>query len=384
MKKFLLLFGIGLMLSLGLTGPLLALADEAEAEVENPVVTPIIPQPDFLPSPDVSVDAYETQKYILNEAIPVFINITIGVLALTAFLGILISAIQMLTAYGNEDKLNRAKTNLRYALIGLLVVILSYAIVSVIVSVTLPKEQDQQEITWIPVASALDVTEDVETLFPNQRELIEEQDKERRVSLPGGNFLGEIVPAIVTNLMYVVGFLIFIAFMYGGVLLVIGRGNEESLTKAKNILIYAGIALGLVSLGFALVYGIATLNLGANTLKAFAAIQLDETFRPENLPTYELAEPTDPDNPETAATYTISLFIGKLVSKALLFVGALAIFFLILSGANYIFAFGKDERIEKGKRGIFWSLMGLIVILLSYAIVQGIIQLILKVDETVN
>lgn len=115
---------------------------------------------------------------------------------------------------------------------------------------------------------------------------------------------------------------------------------------------------------------------------AFAAIQLDDNLRPNNLPTFNAEEAVDNDHPETAATQTLIMFVGNLVSQALLFVGALTIIFLIIAGMNYIFAFGKDERIEKGKRGMFWSLVGLLVILLSYAIVQGILQIILQVDES--
>jgi hypothetical protein len=62
--------------------------------------------------------------------------------------------------------------------------------------------------------------------------------------------------------------------------------------------------------------------------------------------------------------------------------GSVAVIFIVIAGGNYIFAFGKDERIERGKRGIFWSLMGLITILFSYAIVQGIISVLLQVDSS--
>lgn len=118
---------------------------------------------------------------------------------------------------------------------------------------------------------------------------------------------------------------------------------------------------------------------------SLAVIQLDENLRPENLPSYELPdEGTVDDNPETRATQSVILFVGSIVTQVLLFTGSIAIIFLIISGARYIFAFGKDEQIEKGKRGVFWSLMGLIIILLSYAIVQGVLQVILQVDESVN
>lgn len=116
------------------------------------------------------------------------------------------------------------------------------------------------------------------------------------------------------------------------------------------------------------------------TQGALAAIQLPDTLRPETLPDFDTADVTDKDHPETAATQTVILFVGNMVSQVLLFMATIAIIFVILSGANYIFAFGKDERIERGKRGLFWSLAGLIIILLSYSVVQGVISIILQVD----
>lgn len=117
---------------------------------------------------------------------------------------------------------------------------------------------------------------------------------------------------------------------------------------------------------------------------ALAAIQLEDDFRPSNLPTMEVEDAVNDDNPETAATQTLIMFVGNIISQVLLFAGALTIIFVIWAGINYILAFGKDERIEKGKRGIVWSLVGLVLILLSYAIVQGILQIILQVDESAS
>lgn len=117
---------------------------------------------------------------------------------------------------------------------------------------------------------------------------------------------------------------------------------------------------------------------------ALAAIQMDDDFRPDNLPTYQSVEATDADHPETAATQTLILFVGKILSRVLLFAGSVSIVFMIIAGARYIFAFGKDNQIENAKRGIFWSVAGLVIVMLSYAIIQGVIQIILKVDESVN
>lgn len=114
---------------------------------------------------------------------------------------------------------------------------------------------------------------------------------------------------------------------------------------------------------------------------ALAVVSLDDTFKPNNLPGIDILDPTNTDMPETGATQTLILYVGSLVSKVLLFAGSVSIIFLIVSGANYIFSFGKDEPLEKGKRGIFWAIGGLFVILLSYAIVQGIIKILLEVDS---
>lgn len=116
--------------------------------------------------------------------------------------------------------------------------------------------------------------------------------------------------------------------------------------------------------------------------QALAVIQLDDNLKPDNLPDITVQAEIDENSPETAATRTLIIYVGNLVSKVLVFAGAVSIAFLIFAGANYVLAFGKDERIERGKRGIFWSIAGLLVILLSYAIVRGIISIIMQFDSS--
>lgn len=67
-------------------------------------------------------------------------TITNTVITLTGGLSLLftiISGIQVLTAYGNEEKIGAAKKTLTWALLGLLIAILSYAIVQIIISINL-------------------------------------------------------------------------------------------------------------------------------------------------------------------------------------------------------------------------------------------------------
>ncbi len=116
------------------------------------------------------------------------------------------------------------------------------------------------------------------------------------------------------------------------------------------------------------------------------ALMLDEGLRPDNLPSYEFdsIQTSSEDNPESLATQGIILFIGNIVSQVLLFAAAISIIFIIVAGGTYIFAFGDDTKIDKGKRGLLWALIGLVIIMLSYAIVRGVISIILQVDVNVS
>jgi len=170
----------------------------------------------------------------------------------------------MLIAWGNEEKTTKAKRTLQFSIMGFVISLFAYALVSIIVSLALPSETETSFHEWlVPNAYADQI--DVDMLFPTETELIETQggtadSPGRGVSLPSGDLLTEVVPALVTNIMFAVGFLIFIGFCYGGVLMVIGRGNEEMVTKAKNIVVYSAVALGLLGFGYAIVYGIATIS----------------------------------------------------------------------------------------------------------------------------
>lgn len=253
---------ISIFLAISLLSTFGTIASATTTEQSTDAVMPHIPQPDFLPGPDSASTGAEMQDYVLNSGIPRAINIGIGILGIGAFVGIVISTIQMLTAYGEESGLTRGKTNLKYSLLGFFIVIFAYAIVSIIVSIALPATEVPDGTTsfFVPKTYAVSA-EDLNVLMPSTEDIIYNQDEQHRVNLPSGDFLTEIVPAAISNVMYITGLLIFIGLVYGGTMTVIGRGNEETLTKAKTIFLYSGIALALLSLGYAIIYGIATLKL---------------------------------------------------------------------------------------------------------------------------
>jgi hypothetical protein len=72
------------------------------------------------------------------------------------------------------------------------------------------------------------------------------------------------------------------------------------------------------------------------------------------------------------ATSTLTLFIQKIIQFLLELVGLLALLAVVWGGVQYIISFGDDKKIGHAKQIIFWAVAGLIIVLLSYAIISTI------------
>lgn len=226
--------------------------------------TYFVPKPDFLPGPSAKPQTgAEVQEYVLNTTVPLVINIITGIFGVLAFLGIIVSVIKILTAFGSEDDIGNAKTTLKYSVFGFILIILAYAIVSIAISVALPSTALHQYLHDNSIANIFEIpsayasaTSDL--LLPSQKDFI--ANSENKVSLPEGDLISEILPAIVVNALYAVGFLIFIGFIYGGAMLVIGQGNDEEIAQAKTIVAYSAISLAIISGAYAIIYGLTSLE----------------------------------------------------------------------------------------------------------------------------
>lgn len=94
---------------------------------------PIVPTGTTKPNlPGVGTDQGQALQ---QNVLPTITNIVVSITGGLALLFVIISGIQILTAYGNEEKIGEAKKTLTWALLGLLISILSYAIVQIIVSI---------------------------------------------------------------------------------------------------------------------------------------------------------------------------------------------------------------------------------------------------------
>lgn len=85
------------------------------------------------------------------------------------------------------------------------------------------------------------------------------------------------------------------------------------------------------------------------------------------------------DSPElisgaTGGEGSLRGLILRIINYFLGFLGILAVVMVIYGGITYVTAAGKDEALQNAKKIIMYSLIGIIVILLSFAVVNTVLS----------
>ena len=103
----------------------------------------------------------------------------------------------------------------------------------------------------------------------------------------------------------------------------------------------------------------------ASVLASGSGIQ-DEEPTPDfsSLPTF--TNPMDIDSPQT--------FIGKIINIIMGVVGSIALIMFIFGGITWMMAGGNEQKVKKGVGILVWSVIGLVAIFLSYAIVNILLK----------
>lgn len=108
-----------------------------------------------------STSGAQAGDYFQSTYLPEITRVVISIAGAAAFLFIIIGGIQILTAYGDEEKITGAKKTITYAIVGLVVSILSYAIVSIISGVQVT-QVDEGSPEWQEANKGLDEDEQSE------------------------------------------------------------------------------------------------------------------------------------------------------------------------------------------------------------------------------
>lgn len=100
------------------------------------------PKPQFLPGPTETTQANSenAKQYFLNTVMGRVTQTLIAFTAVTCFILIVYAGLQLIMQFGNEERISTAKRLITWSIVGLLVSMLSYAIVSIIIR-TLPAQE---------------------------------------------------------------------------------------------------------------------------------------------------------------------------------------------------------------------------------------------------
>lgn len=71
----------------------------------------------------------------------------------------------------------------------------------------------------------------------------------------------QLIATLIKFLLAITGSLAFASFTIGGVFMVTARGNEEQVTKGKDIIFWSILALIIIATSYGIVIGISELNI---------------------------------------------------------------------------------------------------------------------------
>jgi len=127
--------------------------------------------------------------------------------------------------------------------------------------------------------------------------------------------------------------------------------SKTTLRKGAKILKQAAIVMGLTALGL--------------MLFQFIPVHAQGLLGGEIAPA-RLKDATGGQGDARTLILTIlNFFLG--------FLGLLAVMMIIYGGMLYVSAAGKQESIDKGKKIIMYAIIGIVIILLSFAIVNTVL-----------
>ena len=108
---------------------------------------PIIPKPKFLPGPDETeqkasdeANAGGARGSLVDTILPFFGVTLVGLTGGIALVFLIISGVRFVTSYGNEEDIKKAKDQAMWAIIGFVVALLSYAVVTIIINLEIIKK----------------------------------------------------------------------------------------------------------------------------------------------------------------------------------------------------------------------------------------------------
>jgi len=235
-----------------------------------------------------------------------------------AFASFVIAGFFFILGFGSDTAIQRAKKIMTWSGAGLLVIAFSYVITQYVMNLA----------TAPPAAPGEGVR--------------------------GGELI-QGIGGMVNFILPLAGVVAFVSLVIAGFFLILGFGSDTAIQRGKKIMIWSGA--GLIVIAFSYVITQYVMNLA-----------------------------TAPSATPGAGVRTGDLIggIAGLVSFILPLAGVFAFISFVIAGFFFILGFGSETAVQRAKKIMIWSIVGLIVIAFSYVITQYVIDLALAPDAALG
>jgi|GEM_PF-1568636 len=105
--------------------------------------------------------------------------------------------------------------------------------------------------------------------------------------------------------------------------------------------------------------------------RQIAQVTMQESLRPPNATNFAL-DTSRPESRAAVGNIVLQIVAGSLIYAA----GPFAVLMIAVGGLRYVISHGDQTQMDGAKKTITWAIIGLIVIIVSYAVVNNIINII--------
>ena len=256
------------------------------------------------------------------------IGVARPIIGAIAILMIIISALRILFADGEEGAMTKGKNGIIYGLLGLALISVAGEIMKVLsVSDEGLKAAyvNDSQVCYLTILSDPNALQCRAKLF------------------------SRTVQIAITFVKYLLGSIAVLQIIISATKLIATGGAEEELGKEKKKLIWSSVGFGLI---------------------IFASTFVNKVFFKLNYNTYVGTDGVKPAVDAAAGVSEIVGFTNLLVS----IVGPLAVLMLLIGAGMYLFNGGDESKIQQGRRIIVAALVGIIVIFGAFAVVSTVIS----------
>lgn len=180
-----------------------------------------------------------TDHWFFVEAIPSWISYLVSFSVGIAILLIVVSGVMIMVHPEIESTKDKAYKTITWSLVGLIIMVLPYSIVAII---------DNLPFTGVNPDTDIEINQDKSI----NNEVID--------NLAKGDLRSEIIPQTIQIILQIMGTISLVLFLYAGFLLVMRDGEEEKVTKARNLMMYSLLGVVVALLSYIIVEGVIQLN----------------------------------------------------------------------------------------------------------------------------